>query len=187
MIIKRNTHAPFRLPRILINHEALRYEVEFTESCRYRFGTDDDADVNKLFGIAFITWGSFWFVIKNLLKGKFKALHHYNSVRFGWRYDALSNRFELLQYSYVKGHRLIKHYTSVNVSEKIKLGFSIFNFGISDELLWNYRSLSAIDDNLPRFYSSYPMPNTWLCYELKPYFGGNNPAPHDMEIKMKRI
>ena len=33
----------------------------------------------------------------------------------------------------------------------------------------------------------FSFPNTWLCYELKPYFGGNNPAPHDMEIKMKKL
>lgn len=169
MIIKRNTHAPFRLPEILIKPEALRYEVEFTESCRYRFGTEDDADVNKLFGIAFITWGSFWFVIKNLFKGKFKALHHYNSIRRGWRPDMLSGRIEMIDYRYVNGERIIQYSYSIDVNQK----YSVSLKKIGD--LW------LLDGVL------YKAPNTLLCYELRPYFGGNNPAPHDMEIKMKRI
>lgn len=170
MIIKRNTHAPFRLPRILIKPEALRYEVEFTESCRYRFGTDDDADVNKLFGIAFITWGSFWFVIKNLFKGRLKALHHYNSIRWGWRYDALSGRIELIKYVYINGDRFMIYSASLNIGKSADLDIIKYN-----EYKWD-------------IFSSYiNMPNTWLCYELNPYFGGNRTAPHDMEIKMKRI
>ena len=176
MIIKKGTHAPFRLPKLLFKPQALRYEVEFTESCRYRFGTDDDADVNKLFGIAFITWGSFWFVIKNLLKGKVVALHHYNSIRWGWRYDALTGRIEILEYCYVNGERVIKipdlyllKYNGFNDTNILKIG-KCFRNG------WTLNSGT-----------SYPMPKTWLCYELHPYFGGNNPAPHDIEIKMKRL
>ena len=171
MIIKRNTHAPFRLPRILIKPEALRYEVEFTESCRYRFGNDDDADVNKLFGIAFITWGSFWFVIKNLFKGKVVALHHYNSIRWGWRYNALSGNIELLEYCYINGTRSINYISHCSLNRKHQLWIDQHQFGG-----WELSSEYV-----------YLMPNTWLCYELHPYFGGNRTAPHDMEIKMKRI
>ena len=182
MIIKKGTHAPFRLPKLLFNPQALRYEVEFTESCRYRFGTDDDADVNKLFGIAFITWGSFWFVIKNLFKGKLKALHHYNSIRWGWRYDALSGRIELLEYSYSNGYRNIHHYKLLNIGDKVILSIE----GSFD--LWEFKfngiSYSYDDPIIGTFHLT---PITWLCYELHPYFGGNNPAPHDMEIKMKRL
>ena len=178
MIIKRNTHAPFRLPRILIKPEALRYEVEFTESCRYRFGTDDDADVNKLFGIAFITWGSFWFVLKSYYKvlvtldwSRRKSLHHYNSIRWGWRYDALSGNIELLEYCYIKGVRHINYITYFIMNNQYELWADKRMFG-GWSLHYDY---------------VYLMPETWLCYELHPYFGGNNPAPHDMEIKMKRI
>ena len=171
MIIKRNTHAPFRMPKLLIKPEALRYEVEFTESCRYRFGTDDDADVNKLFGIAFITWGSFWFVIKNLLRGKVKALHHYNSVRWGWRYNALSGNIELLEYCYINGNRSINYITYCRINGKHQLWIDQSSLGG-----WELSSEYV-----------YKMPNTWLCYELHTYFGGNRTAPHDMEIKMKRI
>ena len=171
MIIKKGTHAPFRLPKLLIKPKALRYEVEFTESCRYRFGTDDDADVNKLFGISFITFGSFWFVIKNLFKGKVKALHHYNSVRFGWRYDALSNRFEVLYYVYQNGERLFNHMISRSANQPLNMRLNKVDVGH-----WSF------------FYEyGFDMPKTWLCYELHPYFGGNRTAPHDMEIKMKRL
>lgn len=183
MIIKRNTHAPFRLPQILIKPEALRYEVEFTESCRYRFGTDDDADVNKLFGIAFITWGSFWFVIKNLFKGKLKALHHYNSIRWGWRYDALSGIIEILEYCYVNGQRDINHCFYIGFDEKYNM--SIIQ-GLTNE---NFKHFDFFSRRGLKTYlnDKFSFPNTWLCYELHPYFGGNRTAPHDMEIKMKRL
>lgn len=169
MIIKKGTHAPFRLPKLLFKPQALRYKVEFTESCRYRFGTDDDADVNKLFGIAFITWGSFWFVIKNLFNGKVKSLHHYNSIRRGWRPDMLSGRIEMIDYRYVNGERIIQYSYSIDVNQK----YSVSLKKVAD--LW------LLDGVL------YNAPKTWLCYELHPYFGGNRTAPHDMEIKMKKL
>ena len=185
MIIKKGTHAPFRLPKLLFNPQALRYEVEFTESCRYRFGTDDDADVNKLFGIAFITLGSFWFIIKNLFKGKVKALHHYNSIRWGWRYDALSNRFELLEYCYENGLRSIKYDHSVPFHDIYCKSPRTFLdwIKISDSEWSTFDAGAVIEFN----YTPPKMPNTWICYELHPYFGGNRTAPHDMEIKMKRL
>ena len=183
MIIKRNTHAPFRLPRILIKPEALRYEVEFTESCRYRFGTDDDADVNKLFGIAFITWDSFWFVIKNLLKGKVVELHHYNSIRWGWRYDALSGRIEILEYCYVNGERRINYFFSCGFNEAWRMCI-LKRFEFMGFIHFDFFSRRGIKTYLN---DKFSFPNTWLCYELHPYFGGNRTAPHDMDIKMKRI
>jgi hypothetical protein len=179
MIIKKGTHAPFRLPKLLFKPESLRYEVEFTESCRYRFGTEDDADVNKLFGIAFITWGSFWFVLKNLLRGKVKALHHYNSIRWGWRYDALSGRIELISYLYGNGKRIIEYHSSVSINEKLTLN-------IYQPNAFYYRPFLLVNEKYNK-HSAFTYHRYLLGYELHPYFGGNRTAPHDMEIKIKRL
>lgn len=184
MVIKKNTHAPLRFPRFYTEHQPIRYEIEFTESCKYRFGTDDDNDINKLFGVAFITWGSVWFVIKNLFKGKFKALHHYNSIRYGWRYDALSNRFGVWQYYYTNGNRVFNYVDGLNVGESLRLYILPIN-EIANKVEY---SLSVIYyGEFKIFNQSIKFPSNCLMYQLHPYFGGNRKATQDMEIKMKRL
>lgn len=175
MTIRKNTHAQFRLPKFYLDHQPVRYEVSFTDSCRYGFGTKDDNDINKLFGVAFITWGSFWFVIKNLFKGKLKALHHYNSIRYGWRYDALSNRFEVWRYIYLNGDRFMWYVDGLNVGESVKL--EIIPIDLNDT-----KCTYSLGGNYQIW-----MPAHSLKYKLFPYFGGNNPAPHDMEIKINKL
>jgi hypothetical protein len=175
MTIRKNTHAPFRLPEFYLDHQPVWYEVSFTDSCRYRFGNDDDNDINKLFGVAFITWGSFWFVIKNLFKGKLKALHHYNSIRYGWRYDALSNRFEVWRYIYFNGDRFMWYVDGLNVGESVML--YMMPIDLNDK---------QCTYSLGGIYKIW-MPAHSLKYKLLPYFGGNRKAPHDMIINLKQL
>ena len=181
MTIRKNTHAPFRLPHFYLHHKSFFYQLQLTDSCKYRFGNDDDNDINKLFGVAFITWASVWFVVKNLFKGKLKALHHYNSIRYGWRYDALSNRFELWKYCYINGNRTMNYIQGVNPNEKIdlKLEFSKFFLAIGANFSYYF-----LDDDPLKYYA---MPANCLMYTLHPYFGGNRKAPHDMIINLKRL
>lgn len=68
MIIPAGKHAPFRLPDPLWRIKPLRYQVTFTESCKYRLSAENQEDVNKIFGIGFYPY------------------HRMNSVRFGWNY-----------------------------------------------------------------------------------------------------
>lgn len=98
MIIQRNTHAPLRLPRLLVKPRLLAYRIGFTESCRYDIGRDQ-GDINKLFGV-----------------GYFPSRHD-NSVRIGWNYDIVSGKINLFAYWYVGGSRKWQYLRSVEIGQ----------------------------------------------------------------------
>lgn len=98
MKIQKGTHAPFRLPCLLINPRLLAYRVAFTESCRYDIGRDQ-GDINKLFGIGYFPH------------------HHDNSVRIGWNYDIVSGKINLFAYWYAQGVRGWHYLRSVDIGE----------------------------------------------------------------------
>lgn len=154
MKIKKGTHAPLRLPKILLNTRCLSYEVEFTDSCRYDIGSEDQGDINKLFGVGYF------------------PSHHYNSVRIGWNYDIPTDKIKLWAYWYEKGQRKWAYLKSVDVNTThcfsirmennehvIDLGDVVYTIGVK-----------------PKF----------IGYLLAPYFGGNQVAPHDIIIHLKK-
>ena len=67
-------------PVINKKHYYFRYNVKFYPSCRYNIG-EDQSDINKLFGLSF-------------------GFHHNQSERIGWRYDRITDKIELLLYTY---------------------------------------------------------------------------------------
>ena len=98
MKIQKETHAPLRLPCLLINPKLLAYRVAFTESCRYDIGRNQ-GDINKLFGIGYFPH------------------HHDNSVRIGWNYDLVSGKINLFAYWYLQKERHWFYLRSVNIGE----------------------------------------------------------------------
>lgn len=69
-------------PKIYTTPTVLSKQITFTDSCRYNLNSDDQLDINKLFGIGYF------------------PSHHHNSVRFGWRYDLKQDKIEILAYWY---------------------------------------------------------------------------------------
>jgi hypothetical protein len=98
MKIQKGTHAPLRLPQLLIKPDLIAYRVAFTESCRYDIGRDQ-GDINKLFGIGYFPH------------------HHDNSVRIGWNYDIISGKINLFAYWYLEGKRHWHYLRSVDIGE----------------------------------------------------------------------
>ena len=98
MIIKQGTHAPLRLPKLLVTPSVLCYRVAFTESCRYDIGKDQ-GDINKLFGIGYFPH------------------HHETSVRIGWNYDIVSGKINLFAYWYQEGMVNWQYLRSVDLGE----------------------------------------------------------------------
>jgi len=150
MIIKKNTHAPLRLPKLLINPKVLEYNVTFTDSCRYDIG-EDQTDINKLFGIGYFPF------------------HHWNSVRIGWAYNPTTDKIDISAYWYEKGQRKWQETVRKNIGEEI-------NFKIE---IGKHNHYISINNS----YATIPLPGQRLGYLLRPYFGGNRKAPHDIEIK----
>ncbi|MDP2692821.1 MAG: hypothetical protein Q8O88_04245 [bacterium] len=157
--IKKGKHlSGFRVSPIY-NKKVSIYEVIFTKSCIYNLGNSDQLDVNKLFGISF-------------------GYHHTNSARFGWR--AEGDKIQISVYCYKNGKRYMKDMCLVDINKTYSM--TITNIG-------NYYEFE-IKDTTSAFYSyaKISKPKTpKFGYKLWPYFGGNEPAPHDVEILMKKI
>ncbi len=134
----------------------LSFTAEFTDSCLYDLGNIDQLDINKLMGFSC-------------------GFHHKNSARIGWR--AKGDLIEIVSYCYVNGVRILEETLgTVKPNEK----FSCIIKDVGD--IWMIQFKNAIG-----FSKVYVKKNSISScgYMLYPYFGGNNVAPHDMQIKIK--
>lgn len=155
--IRKGTHAPFRFPQLLIQPRILKYRFMFTDSCRYDIGENDQADVNKLFGIAYF------------------PSHKITSVRVGWRWvNEIGNGLILMAYGRMNGRFQFK-----------PLGYAPLNQWINMEIMQGEGNhIINIQGMDPAIIAIPPQP---VGYLLRPYFGGNQTAPHDMTIHMERL
>jgi hypothetical protein len=151
-----------RRPDLIIGlHTGLteeEYIVEFSESCKYTFDSPNQYDWNKLFG-----WSYGW--------------HHDNSVRVGWRYIE-DNDIQLTIYQYVNGMR-VDHHTHINVpiGRPIKVKLSVVR---------GLPILLVRDGGRTVRMEGVETKVKW-GYLLGMYFGGDEVAPHDIEICMYRL
>jgi hypothetical protein len=164
MVIKKGTHSPFRLPRLLFGTKKLAYSVKFTDSCRYEIGSDQ-TDINKLFGIGYFPY------------------HHRNSVRFGWVYNPSKNdTMEIYAYWYKDGKRFSEFLCDVPINGPVYYEMAK---EYSTPVGWYFR-LRVIFDKKEIGRTAVMVRPQWAGYLLRPYFGGNQTAPHNMEIWMER-
>lgn len=135
-IIKKGSHYSGFSFKPFFRCNKIEVEVEFTESCRY-YSPDAQLteQINKLVGFGCL-------------------VHHYSSVRIGWRYNIVSRKIDLFRYEYQKGKRLPS--TLIGSAE----------IGKKETLI--------LESENTYYFGIY----------LKPYFGGKAPAPHTMEIMM---
>lgn len=161
--IKKGTHSSFRLPKIIPGtYHMYVYTITFTESCVYDLGNEDQLDVNKLFGIGYF------------------PSHHKNSVRFGWRYDLESQKIEILSYYYKNGKRFFDTICFVNIGESYTYVLAINH----DYHELSVHGSSTLNDR--HYYKTkVDVDPQSVGYLLRPYFGGNQKAPHDINIKIK--
>lgn len=100
---------------------------------------------------------------------------HYNSIRTGWK--PVLGKILLSLYIYCKGERIIGDLCSVDIN----IPYHIILFKDHVQVL-DVGTGSVI--NNVRF--NFGFKPTW-GYKLHPYFGGDNPAPHDVTIYLSRI
>ena len=158
-LIPECAHRSGFYPNFFFNIKRIKYEAIFTESCLYVFDNEDDADVNKLFGLSF-------------------GFHHKNSVRFGWNNDG--DNIAIYTYCYKQGERQIKKILSIPINSKHTFEINVFESYYEMKIFNNEGGLIGWE-NIERA-------KTINCgYKLFPNFEGNQPAPHDIKIWMKRI
>lgn len=165
-IIKKGRHYSKRGIRLHWGKIYGKYLFNFDKTCLYEKRDDGDFDLNKLLG-----WSYGW--------------HQKNSIRIGWRPGAVAGfaeagKIELFFYMYNKGHRLSGQLAEVSAERWYIMEIEVLEF---------YKvaafTLRTADGGLIcKTSETFVVPGFVPGYELYPYFGGNNTAPHDMKIEL---
>ncbi|WP_242928061.1 hypothetical protein [Pontibacter vulgaris] len=102
-----------------------------------------------------------------------KSDHHTNSARFGWRW--YKNQLEIHAYTYKNKKRQSAYIGSVAIGKP-----AVYEIKIEDnEFVF---TLNGVQTRLPRACNGIGE-----GYQLYPYFGGDEVAPHDIKIKIKEL
>jgi hypothetical protein len=140
--------------------DTFRWQVLFTPSCRYDLKSIDQLDINKLVGVGYL------------------PTHHRESARFGWRYNNKTDRVEVFTYCYVGWKRVSSLIQECVIGRDYVFTLIInpqcYHFFVIEGDLFN-------DIIVPKAH------NRKFQYRLGTYFGGNEPAPHDIRIKIKAV
>lgn len=157
--IKQGNHHSTRQVATFEGSE-LRFLAEFNGSAIYNLASaTNQTDINKLYGFSDCNDG-----------------HHKNSARFGWNWDNKNYRLKIYAYCYNNGqfqHKFIKSIElNTQYEYKIKISDSQYIFTLDGETTY-----------MPRGCSN----KGGIKYNLFPYFGGNEAAPHDITIKIKEL
>lgn len=135
----------------------VRFSAIFDESAIYQTLSEvNQHDINKLIGFS-----------------DCNAHHHESSARFGWRW--LDDQLEIHTYTYLNGERYSEYIGTIELNKAydftLSLGKERYRFEVS-----GYDPVEVKRESKC---------NYGVYYKLFPYFGGNEVAPHDINIKIK--
>ena len=177
VIIKEGKHLSnqITLPRLgLWNTGEVICKVKFTSESKYIIGGEDQLDWNKLSAGA--SWGYFPLVKQYQM--------HFNSSRWGWRYNPNTDKIEITPYFYNEGVR--------NYAET--LGIAPIELDIDVEYELTIKPYSSFVNYIVKkdgkviykggFDQSIPSVRGFLAIA---YFGGTQPAPHDISYELKYL
>jgi hypothetical protein len=148
------------------NVKVIEMEFLFDFSGVYEFSGEaksDQEDRNKLFGISYY------------------PDPHKESARIGWRYDPAKRMFIISVYCHVNGQTIIDDFCQVPANRKyigrieIKKDYYRFEIFQKDDA----KKIGA--SSVPKWH------DRTFGYKLGLYFGGNQVAPHDIKIEIKKV
>lgn len=140
------------------SYSELKFIAKFDSTAIYSNLLDyNQLDINKLCGFSDNNSG-----------------HQQYSARFGWRWS--DNALRLFGYAYNNGIRDSKELGTVIIGSEI-------NCSIKVTAKHYVFSLNGSTDSLPRASTSVKASG----YKLYPYFGGDEPAPHNIYIWIKEL
>jgi hypothetical protein len=135
------------------DYRTLKFTVRFDSSCIYKTVlAQNQWDINKLYGFA-----------------DNGALHHQYSARFGWRWS--EGALRLFAYTYNNGERASKELCTIGIGKDVRCAIT----ANGEEYIF------SVDDKttkMPRHSST----SSARGYQLYPYFGGDETAPHEVRI-----
>ena len=141
-----------------VDYSELSFRVKFDSSAIYTT-TDptNQKDINKLFGFS-----------------DNNAAHHDYSARFGWRWS--NNALRLFAYTYNKSLLSIKELGTVAIGSENECKIKV----TSDNYIF---TLNGTSTNMSRSSTT----STATGYQLYPFFGGEEMAPHNIKIWIKQL
>ncbi len=157
-IITKGSHSALKNDYRPVLINKLSFKVLFDSSCIYATVKEWNAeDVNKLYGFSDCNTG-----------------HHENSARFGWRWNGQA--VELFAYCYVNSNRTVRWLAAIPIGHPVALSIRLdgnnYEFEVNGVIERMSRNCStAFADG----------------YQLYPYFGGDETAPHDIRILIKDL
>lgn len=142
----------------LTQYTFLHFRAILDSSCIYAtVDPTNQADINKLFGFADC------------------ASHHQtNSARFGWNWE--NGAMHIHAYCYAGTVRSYKELGTVVLNK----AFDCKLYVLPDKYVFE---LNGKKDTMTRGCTD----NAAIGYKLLPYFGGNEPAPHDVRVKIREM
>lgn len=142
----------------MVEYAELKFVVKFDSSAIYStVNPSNQYDINKLYGFS-----------------DNDSLHQRFSARFGWRWS--DNALRLFAYVYNSGIRTSKELGAVQIGAENNCSIKVAN-------KYYVFSLNNITDTLMR--SSTTARGSG--YKLYPYFGGDEAAPHNINILIKEL
>ena len=156
--IRQGQHTADKSSYKTIASNELNFVVRFDSTAIYQTQVPENQyDINKLYG--FSDNGSD---------------HHQFSARFGWRWS--DDALRLFAYTYNNGEMASRELTTIPIDVEIKCSIKVtgnsYVFVVND-----------ITETMQRN-SSLPSAKG---YQLYPYFGGDETAPHDVHIWIKNL
>lgn len=136
----------------------MKFIVSFDSSAVYQtLSPENQYDINKLYGFS-----------------DNNSNHHQYSARFGWRWSA--NALHLFAYVYNAGAVSSKELTTITIGSEVSCSIKItstnYIFYVNDVVC-----------QMPRMATTEKAKG----YQLYPYFGGDEAAPHEIKIRIKNV
>ena len=142
----------------LVSGTGLHFKVKFDSSCIYTTISSENAgDINKLYGFSDCS-----------------TQHQENSARVGWVWNGKA--LELHAYCYANSVRKSKLLGTIAIGEIKELAIGISG----NQYVFIY---DGVVTTMDRYCSSASITG----YQLYPYFGGDEVAPHDVRIYIKPL
>ena len=141
-----------------VSTSEMKFVVKFDSTAIYETRSPENQfDINKLYGFS-----------------DNNADHHQYSARFGWRWNG--NALHLFAYIYNAGSVTSKELATINIGAEANCSIKV-----TPTNYWF--TVDGIATQLPRMSTTEKAEG----YQLYPYFGGDEVAPHQINIWIKNL
>lgn len=136
----------------------MKFLAKFDSTAIYQtLSPENQDDINKLYGFA-----------------DNNSNHHEYSARFGWRWS--NGALRLFAYVYNQGIVSSKELTTINIGQEVNCSIKI----IPGKYLF---TVNDTTEEMPRAATTEKAKG----YQLYPYFGGDETAPHEIHVWIKPV